>query len=104
MTRATTMNSKAVNEHYGRSDLLYLKIHPPKILALLSTKPSSLHVERIEQASHNKLEVIFKALDLKPGMTVLDLGGGWGGVTQYCGARGVHVTTLTLTTDSARFT
>ncbi|MET0133906.1 MAG: class I SAM-dependent methyltransferase, partial [Kibdelosporangium sp.] len=29
------------------------------------------------------------------------IGGGWGGVTQYCGERGVHVTTLTIAADSA---
>ena len=36
-------------------------------------------------------------------MRLLDIGGGWGGVTQYCGARGVHVTTLTIAEDSARY-
>jgi cyclopropane-fatty-acyl-phospholipid synthase len=27
-------------------------------------------------------------------LPLLDIGGGWGGVTQYCGARGVHVTSV----------
>ena len=40
-------------------------------------------------------------LGLNPGMRLLDIGGGWGAVTQHCGARGVHVTTLTIAEDSA---
>ncbi|KAJ5136924.1 hypothetical protein N7448_005478 [Penicillium atrosanguineum] len=99
---ATTMNSKAVNDHYGRGDYLYLKFID-KRFRFYSQGIFKNPDESIEQASENKMATIFKALNLKPGMRVLDLGGGWGGVTQYCGARGVHVTTLTLTADSARF-
>lgn len=33
-------------------------------------------------------------------MRVLDIGGGWGGVTQYCGTRDIHVTALNMMEDS----
>jgi cyclopropane-fatty-acyl-phospholipid synthase len=33
-------------------------------------------------------------------MRLLDIGGGWGGVAEYCGGRGVKVTELTLGEDS----
>jgi cyclopropane-fatty-acyl-phospholipid synthase len=56
--------------------------------------------ESLEEASEHKLETMFRALRLEPGMRLLDIGGGWGGVTRYCGERGVHVTTLTLAKDS----
>jgi cyclopropane-fatty-acyl-phospholipid synthase len=36
-------------------------------------------------------------------MRLLDIGGGWGPVPAYCGARGVKVTSLTLAPDSQRF-
>ncbi|KAJ5660826.1 uncharacterized protein N7484_000198 [Penicillium longicatenatum] len=99
---ATAMNKKAIGDHYTRGDDLYLSFIDKRFRFYthgIFKNPD----ESIEQASENKLETIFKALDIKPGMRVLDLGGGWGGVTQYCGARGVHVTTLTLSADSARF-
>lgn len=99
---ATTMNAKAVGEHYGRGDELYLKFIDERF-RFYSQGLFKHPDESIEQASEHKLETMFKSLDLKPGSRLLDLGGGWGGVTQYCGARGVHVTTLTLTADSARF-
>ncbi|KAJ5545761.1 hypothetical protein N7494_003346 [Penicillium frequentans] len=99
---ATAMNKKVISDHYGRGDGMYLTFIDKKFRFYtqgIFKNPD----ESIEQASENKLDIIFKALDLKPGMRVLDLGGGWGGVTQYCGARGIHVTTLTLSADSARF-
>lgn len=99
---ATSMNAKAVGDHYGRGDDLYLKFIDKRFRfysqCLFKNPEDSLEV-----AAENKMETIFNALDLKPGMRILDLGGGWGGVTQYCGVRGVHVTTLTLTADSVRF-
>jgi cyclopropane-fatty-acyl-phospholipid synthase len=46
---------------------------------------------------------MFAALRLEPGMRLLDIGGGWGGVVRYCAPRGVRVTTLTLADDSYRY-
>lgn len=99
---ATAMNKKAISDHYGRGDDMYLTFID-KRFRFYTQGIFKTPDESIEQASENKLDIIFKALDLKPGMRVLDLGGGWGGVTQYCGTRGIHVTTLTLSADSARF-
>ncbi|KAJ5526696.1 hypothetical protein N7513_010855 [Penicillium frequentans] len=99
---ATAMNKKVISDHYGRGDGMYLTFIDKKYRFYTQGIFKNAD-ESIEQASENKLDIIFKALDLKPGMRVLDLGGGWGGVTQYCGARGIHVTTLTLSADSARF-
>lgn len=99
---STKMNAQAVGEHYGRGDDLYLTFLD-KRYRIYSQGLFRHPDESIEEASEHKLETMFASLDLKPGMRLLDIGGGWGGVTQYCGARGVHVTTLTLTYDSARY-
>ncbi|KAK2807878.1 hypothetical protein FQN50_005267 [Emmonsiellopsis sp. PD_5] len=98
---STKMNSKAVTEHYGRGDDLYLTFLDKRFRVYsqgLFQRPD----ETIEEASEHKMETMFTSLGLKPGMRLIDIGGGWGGVTQYCGARGVHVTTLTLTEGSVR--
>jgi cyclopropane-fatty-acyl-phospholipid synthase len=99
---ATSMNAKAVGEHYSRGDDFYLTFID-KRFRFYSHGIFQNPNESIEEASEHKLETMFKGLRLKPGMRLLDIGGGWGGVTQYCGARGIHVTTLTLAKDSQNF-
>ncbi len=39
---------------------------------------------------------------IKPGVHVLDIGGGWGSFLEYAGKRGVHVTSVTISKASAR--
>ena len=46
---------------------------------------------------------MWDALQLRPGMRLLDIGGGWGGLAAYAGERGVHVTSLTLAHESAEY-
>ncbi|KAJ5675768.1 S-adenosyl-L-methionine-dependent methyltransferase [Penicillium macrosclerotiorum] len=99
---ATTMNAKAIGDHYSRGDDFYLTFIDKRFRFYshgLFQRPD----ETIEEASEHKLESMFNGLGLKEGMRILDIGGGWGGITQYCGPRGVHVTTLTIAPDSARF-
>ncbi|MEO6041127.1 MAG: cyclopropane-fatty-acyl-phospholipid synthase family protein [Croceibacterium sp.] len=53
--------------------------------------------DTLEQAQRNKLAHIAAKLDLKPGMTVLDIGCGWGGLALYLNrVAGVDVTGVTL--------
>ncbi|MEU6146184.1 class I SAM-dependent methyltransferase [Streptomyces sp. NPDC047081] len=94
------MNKQAVSAHYSRGDDFYLTFIDRRY-RFYSQGLFQHPGETIEEASEHKLETMFAALDLKPGDRLLDIGGGWGGVTQYCGERGVHVTTLTLADDSA---
>ena len=39
--------------------------------------------ETIDQAQKNKMELICRKIDLRPGMDVLDIGCGWGGFARY---------------------
>lgn len=98
----TTMNRDSINKHYSRGDDFYLAFID-KRYRFYSHGLFNKQGETIEEASEHKLESMFRSLDLKPGMRLLDIGGGWGGVTQYCGARGIHVTSLTIAEDSAQF-
>ncbi|MGI9302033.1 MAG: cyclopropane fatty acyl phospholipid synthase [Gammaproteobacteria bacterium] len=51
----------------------------------------------LEQAQRNKLELICRKLELKPGMKVLDIGCGWGGVAKYAAENfDVQVTGITI--------
>ncbi|KAJ5170099.1 uncharacterized protein N7500_002882 [Penicillium coprophilum] len=98
----TRMNAEAIGDHYGLDDEFFLTLLDKRFRFYshcLFQRPD----ETLEEAAEHKMETMFATLNLKPGMRLLDIGGGWGGVTQYCGARGVHVTTLTIAPNSARY-
>jgi cyclopropane-fatty-acyl-phospholipid synthase len=101
-TSATAMNAKAIDHHYTLGDDFYLTFIDQRYRfyshCLFPTGQESL-----EDAAECKLESMWRSLELRPGMRLLDIGGGWGGVMEYCSPRGVHTTSLTLAQDSAGY-
>jgi cyclopropane-fatty-acyl-phospholipid synthase len=56
--------------------------------------------EDLESAQRRKCRLIAAKLDLKPGMKVLDIGSGWGGLARYLAkVAAVDVTGVTLSTE-----
>ena len=98
----TRINREAISAHYQFGDELYLSFIDQRY-RFYSQGIFHSEDDSLEQASENKLENIFRAVQLKSGMRLLDIGGGWGGVVQYFGSRGIRVTALTLGEDSERF-
>lgn len=98
----TRVNSKAIGYHYTFGDDFYLTFIDTRY-RFYSHCVFHDDGETLEEAAEHKLEQMWDALGLRAGMRLLDIGGGWGGVTEYCGARGVHVTSLTLVEDSANY-
>lgn len=53
--------------------------------------------ESLEQAQRDKMELICRKLELSPGMMLLDIGCGWGGLARYAAEQyGVSVVGLTI--------
>lgn len=102
LTAPTRVNQGAIADHYSFGDDFYHGFTDTRY-HFYSHGIFHAESETLEEASLHKLETMFAALELKAGMRLLDIGGGWGGVTRYCGARGVHVTSLTLAPDSKRY-
>ena len=102
LQKPAAMNRKAINFHYTLGDDFYLTFIDSRY-RFYSHGIFESETESIEEASQHKLETMFESLQLKPGMRLLDIGAGWGGVPQYCSERGVHVTSLTIAQDSHRF-
>jgi cyclopropane fatty-acyl-phospholipid synthase-like methyltransferase len=98
----TRINRRAIDFHYTLGDDFYHSFIDTRY-HFYSHGLFRSDDEPLEEASEHKLETIFETLRLAPGMRLLDIGGGWGGVTRYCGARGVHVTSLTLAQDSYNY-
>jgi cyclopropane-fatty-acyl-phospholipid synthase len=95
----TRVNRKAIQHHYEFGEDFFLSFIDTDY-HLYSHGFFESDEEPLERACERKLETMHDWAGLKPGMRVLDIGAGWGGVTRYCGPRGVHVTSLTLAQDS----
>ena len=58
--------------------------------------------DTLEQAQRNKVETTLERVDLQPGMTLLDIGCGWGAVTRAAARRGAaRATGITLADQQA---
>ena len=95
-------NKFAIESHYTLGDDFYLSFIDKRWRFYSHGIFHNEH-ESIEESSEHKLERMYAALELKPGMRLLDIGAGWGGVEEYCGERGVRVTGLTIAPDSYKF-
>jgi len=58
----------------------------------------------LDQAQEAKLDLVYRKLDLQPGMHVLDIGCGWGGTSKFAAERyQVEVVGITVSEEQARF-
>lgn len=59
--------------------------------------------EPLEDGIGRKLQTALDAVGARPGQRVLDIGGGWGAMTEYGGRQGIRVTSLTISKASEDF-
>jgi cyclopropane-fatty-acyl-phospholipid synthase len=93
------VNQKAITDHYTLGNDFYTQFID-RAYRFYSHCIFESDDETLEEAAEHKLESMFRGLDLRPGMRLLDIGAGWGGVFEYSSPRGVDVTSLTLVQDS----
>ena len=61
------------------------------------------HAQTLEEAQNAKLEMICEKLQLKPGMRLLDIGCGWGGLAAYAARNyGVSVDGVTISSEQQK--
>lgn len=57
----------------------------------------------LEQAQRDKLDMVCRKLELRPGERLLEIGCGWGGLAQYAATHyGVHVVGVTISTEQQK--
>jgi cyclopropane-fatty-acyl-phospholipid synthase len=94
-------DSEVVHHHYDVSNRFY-----ELILGESMTYTCAVfeHPEvSLEEAQERKHELIADKLGLRPGMRLLDIGCGWGGMVRYAARRGVHALGVTLSAEQARW-
>ena len=63
-----------------------------------------LHAGSLEEAQNAKLDLICRKLGLQPGMTLLDIGCGWGSLMRYAAEHyGVSCTGVTISSEQAAY-
>jgi cyclopropane-fatty-acyl-phospholipid synthase len=81
LNRQTRSRSAEVaREHYDLGNDLYQAMLDQRMQYTCGYWPGA---ETLDQAQENKLHLICRKIKLKPGMTVLELGSGFGGLAQF---------------------
>jgi cyclopropane-fatty-acyl-phospholipid synthase len=93
-------DAAAISHHYDVSNAFYRMVLGPS----LTYSCAVFHdpADSLEQAQANKYELICRKLGLEPGMRLLDVGCGWGGMGLHAAARhGVRAVGVTISKRQA---
>jgi cyclopropane-fatty-acyl-phospholipid synthase len=85
--------------HYDLGNDLFERMLDPRMVYSCAYWASA---QTLEQAQEDKLEMICRKLQLAPGMTLLDIGCGWGGLARHAALHhGAQVTGITVSKEQA---
>ena len=97
-------DAASISHHYDVSNEFYRLVLGPSMT--YSCAAFSSDDDTLEQAQQNKYELVCRKLGLAPGMRLLDVGCGWGGMVvhaaKYHGVRAVGVTISSAQYEHAR--
>ena len=93
---------RAIAHHYDLSNEFYALFLDPEMVYTCAWYRND--TVDLAQAQTDKLELVCRKLDLKPGDRLLDIGCGWGSLARYAArSRGVEVLGVTLSEQQASF-
>ncbi|MET0821028.1 MAG: class I SAM-dependent methyltransferase [Aeromicrobium sp.] len=93
-------DAEAIHHHYDVSNRFYELVLGPSMTYTCAVYPTL--DSTLEQAQHEKYDLICRKLDLKPGDRLLDIGCGWGGMVRHAAKHyGVKVLGVTLSREQA---
>jgi cyclopropane-fatty-acyl-phospholipid synthase len=92
----------AVSHHYDVSNTFYSWVLGPSMAYTCAVYPTD--GASLEQAQENKFDLVCRKLGLQPGMRLLDVGCGWGGMALHAAEHyGVEVVGVTLSRQQAEW-
>jgi len=95
-------DAESIGHHYDVSNSFYEKVLGPSMAYTCAVfpKPDS----SLEEAQEEKFDLIARKLGLRPGMRLLDLGCGWGGMVRHAAKHyGVYALGITLSAAQANW-
>ncbi len=93
----------AISHHYDLSNDFYSMILDESMAYSSAYWTSDDPAYTLADAQRDKLDLILHKLGLEPGMTMLDVGCGWGSLSLHAAARGITVTGVTIAAEQKRF-
>lgn len=94
-------SKKVIEQHYQLGNDLYHKMLDPLMVYSCGYWK---RVKTLKEAQEAKFDLICRKLKFQPGMTVLDIGCGWGGFAKYAAEKyGVSVLGVTLSENQAEY-
>jgi cyclopropane-fatty-acyl-phospholipid synthase len=93
-------DAEAIHHPYDVSNRFYEMVLGPSMTYTCACFPTA--DATLEQAQEFKYDLVARKLDLKPGMRLLDVGSGWGGMVRHAAKNyGVQVVGVTLSREQA---
>ncbi|MEU7469324.1 cyclopropane-fatty-acyl-phospholipid synthase family protein [Streptomyces sp. NPDC044984] len=95
---------RAVSHHYDVGNDFYEIVLGPSMVYSCAYWPAPPPRGTLEQAQHDKLELVARKLALEPGRRLLDVGCGWGSMAVHAARdHGVDVVGVTLSHEQAAY-
>ncbi|MDO5499901.1 MAG: class I SAM-dependent methyltransferase [Propionibacteriaceae bacterium] len=92
----------AISHHYDVSNRFYELVLGPSMAYTCAVYPTA--TATLEEAQHEKHDLIARKLDLQPGQRLLDVGCGWGGMVRHAAREyGVRAIGVTLSRQQAEW-
>jgi cyclopropane-fatty-acyl-phospholipid synthase len=92
----------AISHHYDVGNDFYRLVLGSSLVYSCAYWSDGPKESSLEQAQHDKLDLVCRKLALRPGQRLLDVGCGWGSMALHAAARyGVRVTGVTISVEQA---
>ncbi|MEV4167088.1 class I SAM-dependent methyltransferase [Nonomuraea dietziae] len=99
---AKQRDAEAIHHHYDVSNRFYEWVLGPSMAYTCAVFPRE--DATLEEAQYTKFDLVARKLDLKPGMRLLDVGCGWGGMVMHAAREyGVKALGVTLSKQQAEW-
>jgi cyclopropane-fatty-acyl-phospholipid synthase len=100
LRHSMTRDAEAIHHHYDVSNEFYRQVLGPSMAYTCAVYPRE--AASLEEAQHEKFDLVARKLDLRPGQRLLDVGCGWGGMVRHAAKEyGVQVLGVTLSAQQA---
>jgi cyclopropane-fatty-acyl-phospholipid synthase len=100
LRHSMTRDAEAIRHHYDVSNEFYRQVLGPSMAYTCAVYPRE--AASLEEAQHEKFDLVARKLDLRPGQRLLDVGCGWGGMVRHAAKEyGVQALGVTLSAQQA---